>query len=119
MAGELFARKTKNMVFIFTHFTFIVVLKLGDLEMKNLTTVLHVAALGALDHVLLEHNTPDQILSTFYEAVPDVILASPNAYRHCADLMLSRWRLWSMMRLAYFPKEVTVKIGTVTSAPGK
>jgi hypothetical protein len=29
MARELFARKTKNMVFIFTHFTFIVVLKLG------------------------------------------------------------------------------------------
>lgn len=46
MAGGLFARKTKNMVFIFTHFTFIVVLKLGDLEMKNLTTVLHIAALG-------------------------------------------------------------------------
>ena len=57
MAGELFARKTKNLVFIFTHFTFIVVLKLGDLEMKNLTTVLHAAALGALDHVVLEHNT--------------------------------------------------------------
>ena len=92
MAGELFSRKTKNMVFIFTHSTFIGVLKLGDLEMKNLTTVLHVAALGALDHVVLEHNTPDQLLSTYYEAVPDVILASPNVYRHCADLMLSRWR---------------------------
>jgi regulation of enolase protein 1 (concanavalin A-like superfamily) len=33
--------------------------------------------------------------------------------------MLSRWRKWSMMRLAYFPEEVTVKIGMVTSAPGK
>jgi len=26
---------------------------------------------------------------------------------------------WSMMRLAYFPEEVTVKISMVTSAPGK
>ena len=36
-----------------------------------------VAALAALDHVVLEHNTPEQILSTFYEAGLDVILAKP------------------------------------------
>jgi DeoR/GlpR family transcriptional regulator of sugar metabolism len=36
-----------------------------------------VAALAALDHVVLEHNTPVQILSTLYEAGPDVILAKP------------------------------------------
>ncbi len=36
-----------------------------------------VAALAALDHVVLEHNTPAQILSTLYEAGPDVILAKP------------------------------------------
>jgi DeoR/GlpR family transcriptional regulator of sugar metabolism len=36
-----------------------------------------VAALAALDHVVLEHNTPEQILSIFYEAGPDVILAKP------------------------------------------
>jgi len=35
------------------------------------------AALAALDHVVLEHNTPDQILSTFCEAGPDVILSKP------------------------------------------
>jgi DeoR/GlpR family transcriptional regulator of sugar metabolism len=37
----------------------------------------HVAALAALDYVVLEHNTPEQILSTFYEAGPDVILSKP------------------------------------------
>jgi DeoR/GlpR family transcriptional regulator of sugar metabolism len=37
----------------------------------------HVAALAALDYVVLEHNTPEQILSTFYEAEPDVILSKP------------------------------------------
>jgi len=36
-----------------------------------------VAALAALDYVVLEHNTPEHILSTFYEAGPDVILAKP------------------------------------------
>ena len=36
-----------------------------------------IAALAALDHVVLEHNTPEQILSTFYEAGPDVILSKP------------------------------------------
>jgi DeoR/GlpR family transcriptional regulator of sugar metabolism len=36
-----------------------------------------VAPLAALDHVVLEHNTPDHILSIFYEAGPDVILAKP------------------------------------------
>ena len=38
----------------------------------------HVAALAALDYVVLEHNTPEQILSTFYEAGPDVILSKPE-----------------------------------------
>ena len=37
----------------------------------------HVAALEALDHLVLEHNTPEHILSIFYEAGPDVILAKP------------------------------------------
>jgi DeoR/GlpR family transcriptional regulator of sugar metabolism len=37
----------------------------------------HVAALAALDYVVLEHNTPEQVLSTFYEAGLDVILSKP------------------------------------------
>jgi DeoR/GlpR family transcriptional regulator of sugar metabolism len=37
-----------------------------------------VAPLAALDYVVLEHNTPEQILSTFYEAGPDVILSKPQ-----------------------------------------
>jgi DeoR/GlpR family transcriptional regulator of sugar metabolism len=37
----------------------------------------HVAALAALDHLVVEYNTPEHILSTFYEAGPDVILAKP------------------------------------------